>query len=86
LEPNGGADEAQQQQQQQHSAEVEVEVSERQVNIDQMTGVVRALNSCKLNDDNHPKYEVAEDEKQEDDDYEEDDEEEDEQSLMSMNI
>jgi hypothetical protein len=42
-----------------------------------MTGVVRALNSCKLN-------ELVEDEKQEDD--EEDDEEEDEQSLMSMNI
>jgi hypothetical protein len=80
LEPNGGADEAQQQQQ--HS----VEVSERQVNNDQMTGVVRALNSCNLYDDNDPKYEVAEDEKQEDDDDEEDDEEEDEQSLMSMNI
>jgi hypothetical protein len=77
LQPNGGADEAQQQQ---HS----VEVSERQVNNDQMTGVVRALNSCNLYDDNNPKDEVDEDEKQEDDD--EEDEEEDEQSLMSINI
>jgi hypothetical protein len=77
LEPNGGADE---EQQQQHY----VEVSERQVNNDQMTGVVRALNGCKLYDDNNPKDEVDEDEKEEDDD--EEDEEEDEQSLMSINI